>query len=301
MNARTQQRGLLARLLSSLMLGACVLALVACGGGGSDGGDGGNAASFETYETAYNKVSENGGIDADLDVTLTMDGTTNTYSGNFKLDSVNNLMYYEMSSNGQTTTQFSDGSYLYIERDGQKIKQSISGGNANAEMPSQQAGQPAGQPGQAPTEEAPEFDTSKYLDEFSSFLDAGKIREMGLLNAVPKVAVSKTTENNGVYTLEIADKLAETFLNNMATEQAGSDTVQVKDMKDFTYTATIEDGIVTGTTYTGSVTVEVPGSLMSDGKDASYDLEFEIKISFNNPGEAVEVSLPADLDAYKEV
>lgn len=293
--------------LLAFVVAFCAMALVltACGGSGDDGGNAteGKAASYEDYAFAYNKISENGGVDADLDVTLTMDGTTNNYTGNFKIDSVNNLMYYEMTSDGKTTTQFSDGEYLYIERDGQKIKQSISGGSSSAgDMPSQQGGEqqpPAnGEGPEAP--EAPEFDSSKYLDEFSSFLDAGKIKEMGLLNSVPKLAVSSVTENNGVYSLEIADSLAETFINNMATEQAGNDTVQVEDMKDFKYTATIKDGIVVGTTYSGSVTVKVPASLTQDGKDAEYPLDFNIKIDFNNPGETVSISLPDTAD-FKEV
>lgn len=257
---------------------------------GACGGD-----AYSEYAAAYNQISAKGGIDANIDAKVTMDGETKEYSGNFKVDNTNNAIYYEMTSDGQTTTQFSDGTYLYTERGDQKTKYEL-GGNKPTSAPSQNS------KGQKPEKEgeAPEFKTAEFLNEFSSFLDAGKIKELGLLEPIDGIAVSKTTKNGDVYTLEVADSIVKKFLNTMATEQAGDDTVQVTDLQNFTYNATVKDGVVTKTSYSGDMTVNVPGSLKSDGKDAEYTLNFEIDLEFVNPGSTVNITLP-DSSEFKEV
>ena len=293
----------------ALALGS-VVALSACGGGS-------NTDAYDTYASAYNKVSANGGIDANLDVELTMDGKTNKYTGNFVVDNVNNMIYYTMTSDGKTTTQFSDGKYLYTDRGDQKVKFDLSK-DAPAAAPQQDKenkgqaapqGQPGpdgqaapgGQPAPSADAKAPEFDTANFLNEFSSFLDAGKVKELGLLEPIAKAAVSKTTAEGDVYTLEVADSIAEKFVNTLATQQAGNaDAVQVEDLKNFTYTATVKDGVVTGCQYSGDATVKVPGSLMTDGKDAEYTLNMKINIDFVNPGEVVKIDVP-DTKDYVEL
>lgn len=251
--------------------------------------------AYSEYAAAYNQISAKGGINANIDAKVTMDGETSEYSGNFKVDNTNNIIYYEMTSDGQTTTQFSDGEYLYTERGDQKSKYSLDGSKPT-NAPSQNG------KGQKPEKEgeAPEFKTSEFLNEFSSFLDAGKIKELGLLEPIDGIAVSEVTKNGDVYTLEVADSIVQKFLNTMATEQASDDTVQITDLKNFTYEATVKDGVVTKTAYSGDVTVNVPGSLRSDGEDADYTLNFAIDIDFVSPGSAVSITLP-DSSEYTEV
>lgn len=243
---------------------------------------------YSTYASAYNKVTASGGLDADLNVSMTMDGESASYSGNFKVDTVNNLMYCEMGDGSSTTTQFSDGSYVYTEQNGRKIKYALGTEGTAPSAPQQESGS-----------SAPEFKASEFFQDFSSFLEAGSIREMGLLDPIPKSAVTKTEKNGNVYTLNVADSVVEHFLNTMAKNQAGDDTVQVSDLKNFTYTATVENDLVTAVTYSGSTTVNVPGSHMSDGQDASYTMDFKIDIKFNNPGSAVTITLP-DTSGYQE-
>lgn len=265
---------------------ACAFGLAACGGG---------ANAYDEYAAAYNKVSANGGIDADISAQVTMDGETNTYTGNFKVDNGSNTIYYEMSADGETTTQFSDGEYLYTERGDTKSKYAL-GGSQPSGVPSSQGD------GQQPNKEAPEFDTTNFLNEFAGFLDAGKIKELGLLEPIAKAAVSETTKSGETYTLKVSDAIVQKFINTMAVDEAGTDdTVQISDMTNFNYKATESNGVIVSTSYSGDMTVNVPGSLMSDGNDEEYSLSFAIDVDFNNPGDAVSVTIPDDADSYTEV
>ena len=267
----------IAMLLAIAML--CVM-LTACGD------------AYSEYASAYNKISANGGINADIKATMVMDGETRVYSGNFKVDNKSNILYYEMTSDGQTTVQFSDGSYLYVQRGNEKIKYALNGEK------------PAGaqnQRGDAPGTAVPEFNTSDFLNEFASFLDAGKIRELGLLSAVEKAAVSKTTKNGDTYTLDVSESIVKKFINTLAVNQSGnSESVQVKDLQNFKYTVTVKDGIVTACVYSGDVVIGVPASLMADGNAKEYSMKLTINIDFVNPGTAVTVDIPAT-DEYQQV
>lgn len=257
----------------------CMVVLAGCGGN-----------KYSSYASAYNKVTSAGGFDADLKVSLTMDGQTSNYTGNFKVDTVNNLMYYEMGDGNDKTIQFSDGTYVYTEQNGKKVKYAL---NSEGTEPAE--------PQKDNSAETPEFNTTEFLQDYSSFLEAGSIREMGLLDPIPQAGVTKTTKNGNVYTLTISDSVVEHFLNTMAKNQVDDgDAVQVSDLQNFQYTATVEKDVVTAVTYSGTTTVNVPGSHMSDGQDASYTMDFNIAVNYNNPGSAVSVSLP-DQSEYEEV
>lgn len=264
-----------------------VIMLTACGGGDT----------YNEYATAYKKVTADGGMNANFDVRFTMDGTTSTCVGNFKLDTSggNSILYYEMDVNGSKIIQFSDGSYLYSETDGHKTKYSL-----NAK-PAATSNQEKSQEKDASSRTG--FNTTEFLNEFSSFLEAGKIREMGLLSPIEKAAVTNVSENNGVYTLSFSDSLVKKYLNIMIeneTQSTGGDTLQIDKMKNFTYKATVSDDIVTGVEYSGTIEVNVPASLMASGQAANYDMDFTIKITFVNPGSAVSITLPST-DGYTDL
>ena len=75
-------------------------ALTACGGGDA----------YNGYASAYNKVTANGGMEAQFNVDLTMDGEQVQSEGDFKLDTSgsNNILYYEMTTGDKKIIQFSD-------------------------------------------------------------------------------------------------------------------------------------------------------------------------------------------------
>ncbi|MCR5138424.1 MAG: hypothetical protein K6C12_15255 [Oscillospiraceae bacterium] len=261
----------------------CSLLLSACG---SD--------PYTEYASAYNKLTANGGIDANIKAKLVMDGETQNYAGNFKVDNTKNIIYYEMSAMEGKTIQFSDGTYIYTIQGDHKTKYKLNQDESEAapEEGPEQNGE---------NREAPEFDTSSFISDFASVLEVSKIKELELLSPIPKAAVIKTTKNGDVYTLQVADSVVQRFLNTMATEQSGTDdTVQLSDLKNFTYTATVKNGVVTANTYSGDVTVKIPASLMSNGVAKDLTLNFTINVDFVNPGKAVSVNLPST-DGFEEI
>jgi hypothetical protein len=274
------------KVMSCLMaLSVSSVLLTGCGGGNA----------YSTYSSAYKKVTANGGMNADFDVTLEMDGTTTNSTGNFKLDTSdgNNILYYEMDVDGDTITQFSDGEYIYTDTDGHKTKYSIDS-KPSASSDKEEAKQ---------KDSSSTFNTDEFLSEFSGFLEAGKIKELGLLSPIEKAAITDISENNGVYSLSFSDSLVQKYLNIMIeneTQPSDGDTLTIDELNNFSYEATVADGIVTGATYSGTMKVNVPGSLMTSGEDTSYDLDFTIAITFVDPGSAVEVTIPST-DGYEEV
>jgi len=244
------------------------------------------ADAHSEYLNAYLNLTENGLVDATINVDLTMDGTTSNYTGNMKIDNNKDIMYYEMTCNGQSIVTFTDGSYLYTEVDGEKTKFSLD----------QNAGDGQSEP-EAPqgAESRPEFTVQDFVNNFSSLLEPGKIAELGLLSPVDKNYVMDTEKDGNVYKLIIADGLAQYFLNTISESASADDeaTITFPSMTNFGYSATVENGIVSGVVYSGEMAVHVPGSLMSSNTDADYQLGFNINITFNNPGSESEFELPS--------
>lgn len=273
-------------LRSTALVTLATLLLTACGGGGG---------GYDDYAAAYKKVSANGGMEADFDVTLTMDGSKSSGTGNFKLDTSNgsNLLYYEMDIDGSKITQFSDGSYIYTEKDGNKTRYALDKKPA-ASSDTQKSAQ---------KDSDSTFNKEAFLSEFASFLEAGKIKELGLLSPIEKAAVSDISEEGGVYTLSFSDSLVKQYLNTLIaneTQLSGGDTLQIDEMNNFSYKATVKDGIVTNVQYKGTVVVNVPASLMASGNAESYNLDFTIDIAFVNPGSSVSVTVPST-DGYTDL
>lgn len=258
--------------------------LTACSGGGD----------YSGYSAAYNKVTANGGMEANFDLTLKMDGQTTKSTGNFKLDTSGNkqILYYAMEVDGAQILQFSDGEYLYTDVDGHKTKYALNS-KPSAGGDSQEGGH---------KDNSGTFDTGAFLSEFSSFLEAGKIKELGLLSPIEKNAVTNISFADNTYTLTFSESLVKTYLNVLiANESNGSGTtLQINELKNLTYKATVSNDVITGVQYTGVLAVHVPGSLMADGSDADYNMDMDIKITFVNPGSAVSIDLPST-DGFQAV
>ena len=139
---------------------ACALglaSLTACGGG----------SEYNGYASAYNKVTANGGMEAKFDVDLTMDGEKVEGDGNFKLDTSgdSNILYYEMSTEDNDIIQFSDGEYIYTQTGESKSKYKLGSKPTGGDSGKEEAKSSSGT-----------FNTTAFLNEFSSFLEAGKIK-----------------------------------------------------------------------------------------------------------------------------
>lgn len=259
-------------------------AFTACGG-----------SDYEQYASAYKKVTASGGMDADFNVTLVMDGVTKNSTGNFKLDTSNgnNVLYYEMNVDGADIIQFSDGEYIYTESDGHKTKYAINS------KPSASGDKNEVQAKDSQASGEGDFNTEEFLKEFSSFLEAGKIKELGLLSPIEKAAITEVKAEGSTdktFTLSFSDSLVKKYLNIMIqneTGKSGGEALTIDELNDFSYTATSKDGIITGTVYSGVLQVKVPASLMASGTEATYNMDFTIDIDFVNPGSAVSVTIPS--------
>ena len=259
--------------------------LTACGG--SD--------VYNAYAAAYNKVTAKGGMEAEFDVSLEMDGEKQEYDGDFKLDTSgsDSILYYEMNTGDGEITEFSDGDYMYVDMDGKKIKYSLKGSSISSE-PDETGSK---------KESSGTFDTSAFLSQFSTFMEAGKIKQLGLLSPIEKAAISKIEKDGDTYKLIFSDSLVKKYLNTLVQNETGKsadETIQINELNDFTYEATEKNGMITGVEYKGVLKVDVPGSLLSSGEDATYDLDLDIKTTFVNPGEAVSIELPST-DGYDEI
>lgn len=265
---------------------AAVTMLTACGGGGD----------YSSYASAYKKVTANGGMNADFDLTLKMDGVTTKSDGNFKLDTSggNNILYYTMKIDGDNIIQFSDGSYIYTESDGHKTKYALNS------KPSASSDKTEVNKKDEQSSGTGSFNSTEFLKEFSSFLEAGKIKEMGLLSPIEQAAIKSISadgsSDNQTFTLEFSENLVKKYLNIMIENQtgkSGDNALTIDEIDSFSYKAKAKDGVITNTVYSGVIKVTVPASLMSTGKQTSYDMDFTIDINFVDPGSAVSVSLPS--------
>lgn len=254
---------------------ACLL-LAGCSGGSS-------VDPFTTYTEAFNKVKSNGGFDADLSAQLTMDGVTTSAAGNFKVDDSgdNTILYLTATVDGETMTQFSDGEYLYVESHDAKVKYPL------GEKPEEDSNE------ELPTD-APEFSVNDFLKEFASFLEAGKMQELGLLEPLQSNFVSETKVDGNVYHLTVKDQVLSRMQDTLSdTIAVDGESVTAKDLKDVTYDVTIEDGYVTSLAVGGTMTVTVPAAVSGESADQTYPLGISITAKFNNPGEAVSITLPS--------
>ena len=282
------KKTVITKCIITTVLSAGMIFLCACGGLSGD--------AYEEYAIAYGRVRANNGFDADLTADLTMDGEKVEATGNFKVDDSGDstLLYLTVDVDGETMTQFSDGEYLYTDAKDNKTKYPL------GEKPSEESGNEM-MPEEVQNGELPEFDTDSFLEEFASFLEAGKINELGLLSAIPKAGVNSTTKDGDTYTLEINEDVLEKYLEELSASVTGSDdgdSVEVSNLKDFTYTATISDDYISDVSYKGTMDVKVPGSLMTDGTEADYSMDFVIKAHFNDPGSKVTIELP-DTSEYE--
>ena len=85
------------KLLKSTALILSCLTLASCSGD-----------AYGSYAAAYKKVSANGGMCAEFDLTLEMDGVKTETEGKFSLDTSDgkNILYYEMEVDGSEIIQF---------------------------------------------------------------------------------------------------------------------------------------------------------------------------------------------------
>lgn len=256
--------------------------------------------AYSGYETAYKNMTKSGGLECNFILDLDGDGQSIDSTGNMKLVSEENAtkLYYEMQLGSDTIIQFSDGAYIYTDDGENKTKSAIGGAKEQERKENNNLSE---------KEEESEFNTEAFFQEFSGMLEAGKIKEMGLLDQIPKKYVKevKVTQQGDEkkYEFSFSNQMVETFLNIMIRDQVknGENTLTFGDLEDFIYDVTEnKNGIIRQIHYSGKVTVTVPAALMTSGEEKEFDLNVNLIMDVVNPGEKVNLEIP-DTSGYKEV
>lgn len=257
-----------------IMCAAIILSLAGCGGGG-----------YAAYKSAYQKMTAPGSLDVDLSLKLVTSEDTVKAKGNMKMNK-EGKMYYEMKVNDTDVVQFTDGDKLYSEING--IKAVYSTGGKDAERPVTEGG----------TEEKDQgtgFNVTAFMEEFATMLEAGKIKEMGLLDPIPEAGVksvdTRDVSDGKEYTLHVSNNIVEKMFNTLVKEQVSDNdyALSFSNLEDFNCVMHVnKDGILNGMKYTFSTDVTVPEALTgSDEEVISMDVELEVEIQ--NPGSSVDV------------
>ena len=270
--------------LSLIFLGVCVFMLSACG----------NNNGYSSYSKAYQKMAQTGSLNVKFDLSVDDGSKTVKSTGNMKMNS-NNEVYYEMEINGQDIMQYVTNGEVHTFVNGEEQVASISNTDQGTERADQNGGQ--GKPNEKTDNTG--FNSERFLEEFSGMLEAGKIKEMGVLDPIPQNYISSISSSKSgsdtVYTMTFPEQFLKTLLNTMIKEQVQSSggTLSFDTLKDFECIAKENsDGYLYAIEYKGYTTVTVPGDYTSSGQEETFDLHIDLKMEIQNPGTAVEVVIP---------
>lgn len=236
-------------------------------------------SDYSVYSSAFKKTFGLDSMELDTSVTAKVDGTTTTSTGNFTLTGKSSTPNFVnvMTIGGQTITQFCDGKYIYTDDGRTKSK---------VQMGASQ------QPQQRQEKDGGSFTYEAYVSEFSSLLDANKIKELNSLEPVAEKYVDKITSTNSgsVRQLEVTllpaavDELVAKFLSENLSNQSMSPTVAAKKV---VYTVMVSNGYITEIAFNLLLDVTAPNE--ASAKEVIVDFT----LTPVNPGQAVNLTLPS--------
>lgn len=244
-----------------------VLSAVCLGGCGSK-----ELTAEEVMEKATAKQQEMTSMDADAVMSMAMeaDGQSIDYDMdmNIKADQLNSddmKMYLEMDMNilGQdmSTTAYYEGGYYYVDSMGTKMKMEMDLSEVN-QMVSQNSAF-----SQIPTEA---YKTLEMTEEDGNYV-------------ITYVA-------DGSKMTEMIDELMGSMLSSTLGETSDMDI----SLGDVSGTMTVNKDF-----YVIDQTMQLDMAMSMEGTEISTSVDMDMVL--NNPGEAVTVEEPADLDAYEEI
>lgn len=264
---------------------ALVMALVcsACGG---------NSGAYSGYSEAYKKTSSVGSMNVVFELSVDNGEESMQSGGNMKMNSSNEV-YYEMVVNGKEILQYVQNGKIHTFIDGTEQISSTDKTDAGPERADPNGGE--GQNNEKTGSSS--FDMEKFMEEFSGMLEAGKIKEMGVLDPIPsryiKNITSEKSGNDTVYTMTFPEEFLKKLLNTMAKEQLEGDYLSFDTLKDFSCVSKANsDGYIYFIQYKGYTTVTVTGDLMTSGEDETFNLNIDLQMTIQNPGTPVAVEIP---------
>jgi len=237
-------------------------------------------SDYVTYSSAFKKTFNTGSMELNTSVEASVDGTDITSTGNFKLMDVNTdtpKFINTMTIDEKTITQFCDGEYIYTD-DGQ-TQNKIKMGESEVPVERQE-------------KENTEFTYESYIQEFSSLLDASKIKQLESLEPIPEKFVDKIDiDNSGsekrfIVTLlpEAVDEMVDSFISENLSTESIKPTI---DLKAISYSATVSGDYISEIVFSLDLDITAPDE--TDAKSATVD--FTIKPV--NPGQDVSFELPS--------
>ncbi len=253
----------------------------------------GNIGEYGDYSDAYKKTTSLGSLNVEFKLEVDDGEQTMSSTGNMKMNNSGEL-YYEMTINDKDIMQYVTDGEIHTFVDGFEQISSTDDKNKGTQKADPEGGE--GQPNEKTDESG--FNSEKFLEEFSGMLEAGKIKEMGVLDPIPSMYIDEITksEENGnvVYTMTFPDEFSDRLLDTMIEEQVGdSDGITFGKLKDFKcISKENSDGYINYIEYRGFVPVTVPAKYMDSGKEKVFDLEIVLKANIINPGTAVKVVIP---------
>jgi len=244
-----------------------------------------SSSDYSLYSKAFENTFNVNSMDLQTSVKASVDGGAEiTSNGHFKVKNMdsNTQFLNSMSMNGRDILQFSDGSYLYTNDGSGKNKVSISGDRAEPETRQRER-------------ENEDFSFDAYISEFSSLLDASKIRELNAFEPVAEKyvdkieAVSVSGGKKFIVTLlpEAVDELIATFLNENLSNKSMSPTIELNSI---VYSATVVSDYISEISFQLDVDITAPGE--NTTKRATIDFAIQPV----NPGQEVSFDLPDTSD-----
>ena len=236
-------------------------------------------SDYSAYSSAFKKTFDIDSMELSTGVKASLDGGSEISStGTFKLKGMKSTPQFinTMTIDGKTVTQFCDGENVYTDDGTNKNKMKL--GESSEPQPRQE-------------KQNSEFSYDSYISEFSSLIDAGKIKEMSSLEPIAEKYVDKITasDKNGgkqfdvVMLPAIVDELKSKFLNDNSTNP-NSPTVEIDEI---TYSATVKDGYVSQIVFNFKMSITAPSD--TEAKKATVELTLKPV----NPGQEVSFDLPS--------
>lgn len=269
----------------TLLTLTAALSCAACGAGGD---------AYTGYSEAYKKTSSVGSLDVVFDLTVDDGDETMESSGNMKMNS-DNEVYYEMEINGKEILQYVQDGQVHTFVDG---TEQLSSTESKEEGP-EKADPDGGEEEANEKTDSTSFNSERFLEEFSGMLEAGKIKEMGVLDPIPSKYIKEikvsTEGSDSVYTMTFPSEFLGVLLDSMTSEQLGesADYLSFDELKDFVCISKANaDGYIYFIEYKGYTTVTVSGELMTSGEDETFDLNIDLQMTIQDPGTPVEVEIP---------
>ncbi len=275
------------RRLAALGLGGLMVTVLS---GFAIGGD-----AYSSYSEAFRKTAGTGSLHVLFTLDLDDGETEVTSTGDMKVNASNEVNY-AMEINGHEILQYiKDGQIRTIIDDKEMI--------ASTDQKDQgvERGNPDGDKDAANEKaDGTAFVAERFLEEFSGMLEAGKIKQLGVLDPIDSRYIKDMEvekEDDGTYyTMTFPKEFTQIILDIITSEQkdAAGTAIVFSDLQDFSVVSRENsDGYLDQIEYSGYTTVTVPADLTEDGEEMSFDLDIDLTIDIQDPGTEVKVEIPA--------